>query len=250
MKLLKLPWLMAYAGIVLLACQSWTLPGWADSPPAVQTSEQLAGTWQVELGDQTGMIVITPTGQVYILNKTAEGEMKAVEIGRVVQKLSPTATLPSNAKVTSLAERFIQQSIQAKQSEAKQYIGSMNRSEQALFLETDRFTTSLNALGFGIKPETENYRYRIFLLQNPRTNRPEFKKAVWSIALPKKPNLKSYAGVVWVTNTTKTNESTTATILCESNQPTAQIPPAPTFQSGENGLEANCPKGFSLLQLR
>ncbi|MBM0743902.1 type IV pilin-like G/H family protein [Phormidium sp. CLA17] len=249
MKLPKLAWFTAYAGLVLLAFQ-YTSPGWTDLPPAMQMGEQFVGTWQVELGDQTGMIVITPTGQVYILNKTAQGEMKAIEIGRVVQKLSPKATLPPNAKVTSLAERFIQQSIQAKQSEAKQYIGSMNRSEQAFFLETDRFTTSLNALGFGIKPETENYRYRIFLLHNPRANRPEFKKAVWSIALPKKPNLKSYAGVVWVTNITKTNEGTTATILCESNQPTAQIPPAPTFQVGENGLEANCPKGFSLLQLR
>lgn len=157
---------------------------------------------------------------------------------------SPTATLPPTAKIAGLLEQLFPQPQKAKQSEARQYIGSINRAEQAFFLENDRFTTSLQELGIGIKSETNNYRYRIFLLQRPGASRPELKTAVWSIAIPKQPNLKSYVGVVWIGNVPHFNELTSRAILCESSQPTLKLPPAPTFRTSKEGPEANCPKGF------
>jgi hypothetical protein len=131
----------------------------------------------------------------------------AVAIRRVVQKLSPTAVLPSMAQMTKLAEQSPQQANRARQSVAKQYIGSLNRAEQAFSLENNHFTVDFYELGLPIKSETdENYRYRLFLLQAPRISKAGGSKSVWSIALPKKPNLKSYVGVVWVNPTVRTDE--------------------------------------------
>ncbi|WP_050812994.1 type IV pilin-like G/H family protein [Microcoleus vaginatus] len=41
-------------------------------------------------------------------------------------------------------------------SEAKQYVSSMNKAQQALFIEKSAFGTSVDALGIGIKTETTN----------------------------------------------------------------------------------------------
>lgn len=55
---------------------------------------------------------------------------------------------------------FLNQANKAKQSEAKTYVGSMNRGQQAYFLENSDFTTDINELGIGIKTETELYGYK------------------------------------------------------------------------------------------
>jgi len=45
--------------------------------------------------------------------------------------------------------------------EGKQYIGSMNRAQQAYFIENEEFTTDLEKLLLGIQSETESYSYQI-----------------------------------------------------------------------------------------
>ena len=47
----------------------------------------------------------------------------------------------------------------AKQSEARTYVGSMNRGQQAYFIEKDAFANSIEKLGLGIKTKTVNYQY-------------------------------------------------------------------------------------------
>ena len=56
---------------------------------------------------------------------------------------------------------FLNQANKAKQSEAKAYIGSMNRAHQADYMERGEFTTDIANLGLGIQPETASYIYRI-----------------------------------------------------------------------------------------
>ena len=56
---------------------------------------------------------------------------------------------------------FLNQANRARQSEAATYIGSMNRAQQAFYLENSRFTDDLGALGLGISAETEFYNYEI-----------------------------------------------------------------------------------------
>jgi type IV pilus assembly protein PilA len=48
-----------------------------------------------------------------------------------------------------------------KQAEGKQNIGTINRTQQAYFLENDSFTSEVTTLGVGIKTQTVNYKYTI-----------------------------------------------------------------------------------------
>ena len=56
---------------------------------------------------------------------------------------------------------FLNQASKARQSEAKTYIGSMNRAHQADYLQRGSFTNSVSDLGLGIQTETAAYIYRI-----------------------------------------------------------------------------------------
>lgn len=101
--------------------------------------------------------------------------------------------------------------IKAKQSEATQYIGSMNRAQQAYFAENGTFSTSIEALGIGIKTETTNYKYLIRVT----------KTAAFNYGLPKKSDLKSYFGGVFLVpakeldRNADLDEMTTVSIFCQ-----------------------------------
>ena len=56
---------------------------------------------------------------------------------------------------------FLNQANKARESEAKQYVGSMNRAQQAEYLEWSKFTTDFGNLGLGIASNTTNYVYSI-----------------------------------------------------------------------------------------
>lgn len=49
----------------------------------------------------------------------------------------------------------------AVEGEAKTYVGSMLRAEQAFYLENGVYTTSIPELGLGLPSDTYNYRYSI-----------------------------------------------------------------------------------------
>jgi type IV pilus assembly protein PilA len=107
----------------------------------------------------------------------------------------------------------------AKHSEAKQYVGSMNRAQQALFIEKSAFATSVDALGIGIKTETTNYKYSVRAT----------KQTAFNYGLPKKPDLKSYVGgafVIRVKSNKGEDEMRTQSILCSADTP-GTIPPLP-----------------------
>ncbi len=120
-------------------------------------------------------------------------------------------------------------------SEAKQYVSSMSKGQQAYFAENNAFSSSFKALEIGLKTETRNFKYSIRAT----------KKAAFSYAVAKKKNLKSYVGGVFVVpaknfepNADK-EEITTTYILCETDSPGTIKPADPTY---ENGKDA-CGKG-------
>src|SRR4028118_2059890 len=64
---------------------------------------------------------------------------------------------------------FLSQANKAKQSEAKQYISSLNKGQQAFYAEKGTFVTDiaqLGSLGLGLKSVTNNYTYAL----QPATN--------------------------------------------------------------------------------
>lgn len=105
---------------------------------------------------------------------------------------------------------FLNQANKAKQSEAKQYIGSMNRSQQAAYAENGRFATTVGELNLGIKTSTQNYTYALDPAA-PTTTATE----VGNVATPTSEALKAYAGKVALIQPTGATERTTSAVLCE-----------------------------------
>lgn len=102
---------------------------------------------------------------------------------------------------------FLNQANKAKQSEAKQYAGSMNRAQQAYYLEFSGFSDNIGSLGLGIPTESANYRYTI--TDNASAT------GVTNEAISLKAALKSYVGGVQLGTVVQTSEATTLAILCE-----------------------------------
>ncbi|WP_269546377.1 type IV pilin-like G/H family protein [Coleofasciculus chthonoplastes] len=109
-----------------------------------------------------------------------------------------------------------------KQSEAKQYIGSMNRAQQAYFLEEGNFTDNIGELGLGISTETKNYTYSIHATILSSIH----------YSVSRKADLKSYVGGVFLGDAEETGELTTFAILCETKDKGTNRPPSPIVEDG------------------
>jgi len=134
---------------------------------------------------------------------------------------------------------FLNQANKAKQSEAKTYVGSMNRAQQAYYLENTSFALASNFgnLGLGIATQTVNYQYSISTnsVASDATNQAQ-------PILAKAP-LKSYLGGVMVGTVGATSEATTLGILCEASLALVDNGPNPTDADFSTGSPA-CPSSF------
>ncbi len=107
----------------------------------------------------------------------------------------------------------------AKQAEAKQNIGAINRAQQAFYLENTSFATSVSSLGVGINTSTVNYLYSIYANTGSSDNAP---LANWAVPQTGKVTLKSYVGIVGTLTSaagTATSEVLTTAVVCESPNP-------------------------------
>jgi len=111
---------------------------------------------------------------------------------------------------------------QEKQSEAKQYTGSMNRAQQNYFLEKSNFTNNIGELGLGISTETTNYTYSTSATILSSIN----------YGVSRQSDLKSYVGGVFLGDAEETGELTTFAILCETKDKGTNRPPAPIVEDG------------------
>ncbi|MDJ0795529.1 MAG: type IV pilin-like G/H family protein [Calothrix sp. MO_167.B12] len=107
---------------------------------------------------------------------------------------------------------FLNQAKKAKQSEAKTYVGSMNRGQQAHYTENDTFATTIDDLGIGISTNTQNYQYRASALNNG-TNVDSYGLGY---SQAKVAGLKNYVGSVYLEQVGSNSEVTSLAFLCES----------------------------------
>jgi prepilin-type N-terminal cleavage/methylation domain-containing protein len=98
---------------------------------------------------------------------------------------------------------FLNQANKAKQTEAKQYIASINKGQQAFYAENTKFGSNISVLGIGLKTQTSNYKYNLTNLADGAT----------AGAAPANIALRAYAGAVGLVPTGEAK--TTSTILCE-----------------------------------
>jgi type IV pilus assembly protein PilA len=114
---------------------------------------------------------------------------------------------------------FLNQANKAKQSEAKQYVGSLVRSQQAYFLENSEFAETIPDLGGVVKANTANYAYNVDadgtgVSQTAlATGTPNANRAA----------LKAYGGKVILQNIVSTSEVSTGAALCEKTVPGATV---------------------------
>jgi type II secretory pathway pseudopilin PulG len=129
-----------------------------------------------------------------------------VVLGLVIASVIATPTMQSVAAGNTANK--------AKQSEAKQYVGSLMRSQQAHFLEHDRFTSIPTDLSGRMASDSEDYTYAIETQGNTATAK----------ASAKHGGLKSYTSTVFVLKAEGLDEATTEGIICESKGNTKSAP--------------------------
>lgn len=138
-------------------------------------------------------------------------------------------------------------------SEAKQYIGSMNRAQQAYYLEKGTFANfkSFNDLGLGINTETDSYSYRILSPMVPVQSLNESEQestslptSVTMVSQKKGSYFNQYIGSVFVTKTKENNEDMTIAVICEVKGKNSLPTSMPKLVNGE----AKCPEGSEAIR--
>lgn len=116
---------------------------------------------------------------------------------------------------------FLNQSAKARASEARTNVGAMNRSQQAYYLENQKFAvdgdkTAIEQMALGIQ-ETDNYKYSAEAITAENSD-------VVNLAEAKNEDLKGYAGGVFKDSAT----NSTRAILCEAEEAGANAAEIPT----------------------
>ena len=102
---------------------------------------------------------------------------------------------------------FLNQTSKAKQSEAKTYVATINKTQQAYFTEKGTFAPGLTYLSLGTPAATDNYSYGT--LSNTTI-------ATVTGAATLKPNLKAYVGRISTGVISSISEVYSNSIVCES----------------------------------
>jgi type IV pilus assembly protein PilA len=112
-----------------------------------------------------------------------------------------------------------------KLSEPKQYVGLMNKAQQAKYANDGAFYNSINAMTSGIKTQKTNYKYSIIATKNAAFS--------YAVSIRETKNLTSYVGAVFLVPVSQAakNEKTTVSILCAANSSGNTQPPAPIIQN-------------------
>jgi type IV pilus assembly protein PilA len=108
---------------------------------------------------------------------------------------------------------LLSQANKAKQVEARNNIGAINRAQQAYFLEAGRFGAYTD-IGIGIQTQTTNYKYEL----SPSGAITTANTGVAALASTLTKGLKPYTGLVWSEIDGATSESTTRALLCEESK--------------------------------
>jgi len=109
---------------------------------------------------------------------------------------------------------FLSQANKGKQSEARTYVGTLNKGQQAYYTEKNSFATDISTLGVGIKTASINYNYAVGVLNSGTTA-----VAVgFSQTTATAGALKNYAGFVSLIPAGAAGDVTSVAILCEESK--------------------------------
>ncbi len=134
---------------------------------------------------------------------------------------------------------FLGQANKARQAEAKAYIGQLNRTQQAYFLEKSTFTTDITLLGVGLSSATQFFDYTAAAHpSHPLT------VMVTNKATSRLQTIKSYAGVVMTGALAPTTEAATLAVLCSAPNNAYYSGGLPVPDGNIVGGTPECPPAF------
>ncbi|MCL1470524.1 type IV pilin-like G/H family protein [Argonema antarcticum] len=129
---------------------------------------------------------------------------------------------------------FLNQANKGKQAEGKQYVSSINKSQQAYYTENGTFITASNpndwaSLAVGIKTQTSNYKYTLSGIGTDGAN-------ALADATTISKALKNYTGVVGLIAPVAGADKTSQAVVCETKN-AGDAPAAGTVAA----TEVQCP---------
>ena len=136
---------------------------------------------------------------------------------------------------------FLSQTNKARFAEAKAYIATMSRLQQAYYLEKQSFTSDITKLGLGTKLSSSSFTYSIVsgdINGNPGTNPLDLKQIITNAAVPSSATLKAFVGVVGIPGVVRVD-----TVFCIGNFADIAAPlPGALSIAGQTMI---CPTDFS-----
>jgi prepilin-type N-terminal cleavage/methylation domain-containing protein len=139
---------------------------------------------------------------------------------------------------------FLSQSQKARFAEAKSYVTTMSRLQQAYYMEKGIFTDDISRLS--LTNSSSSYNYTIVAGSVNGTASPvQLDRIATNVAIPKSAGVKSFVGVVGIT-ALATATVLLDTALCTSD--TLGVIPTTFGSVSADGLTAVCPTGFSIHQ--
>jgi hypothetical protein len=187
------------------------------TPQFIETSGFSEGLAAVKLGERWGYI--NKKGRIVINPQYDEAQTFKDGLAAVTAQKSGYINTAGQFVWSADNVGYLSPQRLAAQEEAASYIGSINRAQQAFYIENNRFTSQLQELGLGLDQETENYSYGLTLIGRDR---------VKVTSIPKVAGMKSYLGYVARIPFVGERESfRNIEIVCQSNNPsqTALYPP-------------------------
>lgn len=119
------------------------------------------------------------------------------------------------------------------EDETRNNLGALSRAQQAYFLEESEFASTIEDLGLGINPETENFNYAIDTVEGDR---------VYITATAKNADTKSFGALVFVDE--GSGQGITQRLLCATDEPAQTPPDIPEITDGE----PECAAGSSAVE--
>jgi type IV pilus assembly protein PilA len=126
---------------------------------------------------------------------------------------------------------FLNQANKGKQSEARTYVGSLNKGQQGYYTEKSKFGTQDTVLGVGLNTDTSNYKYGSYTTADAATPTVSIGAATAAYSTTaavavssgssKVAALRSYAGMVSLSQVLSTSDVTSLAVVCETNAPGA-----------------------------
>ncbi|WP_414549966.1 type IV pilin-like G/H family protein [Anabaena sp. CCY 0017] len=115
---------------------------------------------------------------------------------------------------------FLNQAAKAKQSEAKTYVGSVNRAQQSYRIANPSFATDVESLEIGIPTSTVDYDYEVVVAETDATS------TIFEATTKDAASLRSYAGGVVILANGQTSAAACQTTEVSATPPDVTVDPA------------------------